>query len=219
MSNKTGVDQASWESGSESSPSSVIGQRRGTPWAGRIGAVLAGLVIMIAMTPNVSSAADEGDVVPQIRANVEPSATYSYTGDELQLEPPEGTIMDDAAPAYYLYLRYTGEAGPCSGTYIGTYQGVYTLPSGTHYQSSLGVIQYYSTVYVRTYKIGNQKFTEYRHRGFNNAFRYRGCYNYDLAYRYYGNNKVSRLATRIQNCYWTSCTPGTWQYGSWRNGW
>lgn len=177
-------------------------------------ATLLGLLVVLA----------PGTAVATIDANPDPDAigapadggSVRPDARERQL-PDEFTPSQSVSPAYYLGWLNHGVAGPCSGTGAGVYQGKYTLPSAisTHYTSALGNIRHYSTAIVSIQQSGTNKYTTFRHRGFNSAFRYMGCNGSAIAYRYYGADKVSRTATLTQTCRQGSCAGGTMTYGAW----
>ncbi len=110
-------------------------------------------------------------------------------------------------PAYFLGSVRTGEYGPCSET-IGAYEGESRI-SATLYDS----------VYIGTQQTTSYKYVRFEDRGFNSAYRYRGCYGSYPAWGYYGAHEISRTATQVWLCYEDQCMNPIWYYSAWRSGW
>ena len=192
---------------------------------------------MLEETTERSAAVEDGIVVgEEIVADGSPPAIPGATADDAPLpfagESIEGgpSIVEGVsgadgvaadvvgAPPYLITRVRTGEYGPCANR-LGTYQGIYTLPL-YHYNTNLGLVYHWDTVFVRSYRIGDYRYIEYRARGFYTTYRYKGCYGNAPVHSYYGAGKVSQLQTLRQLCpaRFMTCTPGSYIYSSWRYG-
>ncbi|MFI9560323.1 hypothetical protein [Nonomuraea endophytica] len=119
--------------------------------------------------------------------------------------PAVAAEATSASPPYYLYYRNTANLCKVSPPHIPSKD----IPRHSYGGSS-----------IRTWTVGNYKYTLARQTGFVKARVERVC-SKTIQEIYYGieAGKVSRLTKRTQLCYAGGCNAGGMSYGSWRKGW
>lgn len=182
----------------------------------RLAVLTVGAILLIGLLPVGSSASIEDEEIPE---DLDVPSTWNSVTFEGVVDPP-GAVdpLDNAGPAYHLYNIYY--SGPCApGAPRSKYLGEFTLPR-YHYNTSLGRVWHYQTVYVRSYKDSSYKYTEYKQRGFRTAYKYVICPSTGgYYYAYYGAKKVGRIIVYRQPCWSGGCGPGGYIYKSWKVGW